>query len=48
MSVSVTTCCFDGSILGGQPQDIRERKHVGGGHASQIPTYMSKVETTVT
>jgi hypothetical protein len=38
MSVSVTTCCFDGSILGGQPQDIRERKHVGCGHSSRIFT----------
>ena len=48
MSISVTTCCFDGSIVGGQPRDIRERKHAGGGHASQISTYVPKIEAMVT
>ena len=48
MSISVTTCCFDGYIIGGQPRDIRERKHAGCGHSSQILTYMTKIETAVT
>ena len=48
MSFSVTTCRFDASIPGDQPQDIRKQQHARQGYSSQFPKYVSAIETTLT
>jgi hypothetical protein len=48
MSFSIINCCFDDSIVGGLPLDIRDLMPDGCGYASQISTQVSKTEITVT